>query len=351
VTYPRLILKIEIMPGTDKTIRISSEKMNLEFIRILRDAGFSIQSAEECAGIFTLNSLEGVYSHGVNRFLRFAKNIREGYIIPKAVPSLVHRAGSIEQWTGNLGAGPLNATFATERAIDLAKENGIGLVALANTNHWMRGGTYGWQAARKGFVFIGWTNTCPNMPAWGAKDPRLGNNPFVIGVPYQNDAIVLDFAMSQYSYGKIETYESDGRTLPFPGGFNKLGKLTNIPAEILETWRVLPAGYWKGASFSLLLDILATILSAGLSTHQINTCVSEYNVSQVFIAINIKSLPNYPSIDSSINQIIEDLHNSIPENDTTQIRYPGENINQIRTKNLRDGIPVNREIWEKILNL
>ena len=36
----------------------------------------------------------------------------------------------------------------------------------------VRGGTYGWQAARKGFVFLGWTNTCANMPAWGAKDPR-----------------------------------------------------------------------------------------------------------------------------------------------------------------------------------
>ena len=169
------------MENNNRYIRIPSGKMKAEFSRILLNLGFSELKAEECAEIFMVNSLEGVYSHGVNRFPRFVKYIREGYIKPDAVPSLVYSTGSIEQWNGNLGPGPLNASFATDRAMEVAKENGIGLVTLANTNHWMRAGTYGWQAARKGFVFICWTNTCANMPAWGAKDPRLGNNPFVIG--------------------------------------------------------------------------------------------------------------------------------------------------------------------------
>jgi 3-dehydro-L-gulonate 2-dehydrogenase len=215
----------------------------------------------------------------------------------------------------------------------------------------MRGGTYGWQAAAKGFVFIGWTNTCPNMPAWGGKDPRLGNNPFVIAVPYKNEAIVLDFAMTQFSYGKMETYRNEGKQLPYPGGFNKSGVLTIDPGEILETWRPLPIGYWKGAGLSLLLDILATILSGGLSTNQVNSCVSEHGLSQVFIAINIKSLSNFPAIDNSINQIIVDLQKSLPETEMGKVRYPGENVVQIRNANLKDGIPVNKLIWEKILSL
>jgi 3-dehydro-L-gulonate 2-dehydrogenase len=332
-------------------IRISSDIMKSEFNRILLSLGFSAKNAEKCADIFTLNSVEGVYSHGVNRFPRFVKNIKEGYVIPEAVPSLINRMGSLEQWNGNLGPGPLNAVFAADRAMELAVESGIGLVALANTNHWMRGGTYGWQAAKKGFVYIGWTNTCPNMPAWGAKDPRLGNNPFVIAIPYKDEAVVLDSAMTQFSYGKMETYRNEGKQLPYPGGYDSSGDLTTDPDKILETWRALPAGYWKGAGLSLLLDILATILSGGQSTHEIKSCSSEYGVSQVFIAINIKKLQNYPAIDNSINQIIMDLKESVPENDTTKIRYPGENVIQIRNSNLKDGIPVNKEIWEKILSL
>jgi 3-dehydro-L-gulonate 2-dehydrogenase len=337
---------------TAQTIRINSDTMKSEFLRILLNHGFSGQRAEECAEIFTVNSLEGVSSHGVNRFPRFVKSIREGYIKPDSVPSIVHSSGSIEQWNGNLGPGPLNASFATERAMQIADENGIGLVAMANTNHWMRAGTYGWQAARKGFVFICWTNTCANMPAWGATDPRLGNNPFVIAVPFENEAIVLDFAMSQFSYGKMETYVNEGKQLPYPGGFNSKGALTTDPGQVLETWRALPAGYWKGSGFSLMLDILATILSGGLSTHEIScNKKAEYGLSQVFIAIRISGLKNFPAIENTIHQIISDLHDSKPQNNTGEIRYPGENICKIRRANLKDGIPVNKSIWDKILSL
>lgn len=339
------------MTTNERDIRISADKMKSEFFRILLNLGFSEVKAEKCSEIFTINSLEGVYSHGVNRFPRFVKNTIDGFVKPDAVPSLVHKTGSLEQWNGNLGPGPLNALFATDRAIELSQANGIGLIAMANTNHWMRGGTYGWQAARKGFVFIGWTNTCALMPAWGATDPRLGNNPFVIAVPYENEAIVLDFAMTQFSYGKMETYVNEGKQLPYSGGFNKQGELTTNPGEVLESWRALPIGYWKGAGLSLLLDILATILSGGWSTNEINSSKTEYSVSQVFIAININSLKNFPAIGNSIHQIIEDLQKSIPENEGTKIRYPGENVVKIRNENSKNGIPVNREVWSKILSL
>lgn len=337
--------------NNDNIVRISASAMKSEFSRILVNLGFTPGRAEECAGIFMVNSLEGVYSHGVNRFPRFAKNIREGFVKPEAVPSLVHRSGSIEQWTGNLGPGPLNAIFATERAMSLANENSIGMVALANTNHWMRAGYYGWMAARKGYVFISWTNTCPNMPAWGAKDPRIGNNPLVFAVPYKNDAIVLDFAMSLFSYGKIESYNNQKTKLPFPGGFNNDGNLTDDPAEILESWRILPTGYWKGAGLSLLLDILAAVLSGGLSTHEVKSCNSEYNVSQVFIAIDTSKLSNFPSIGKTVDNIVKDLHMSVPADDKLKIRYPGENVASIREENLKNGIPVMKEIWEKITNM
>jgi 3-dehydro-L-gulonate 2-dehydrogenase len=334
-----------------KVIFIPFNEMKSEFYRILINNKFTDTKADACAEIFALNSLEGVYSHGVNRFPRFVKNVQEGIIIPDAEPTLIHKTGSLEQWNGNLGPGPLNAIFATNEVMKIAGENGIGLLALANTNHWMRAGAYGWKAARNGFVFISWTNTCPNMPAWGASDPKLGNNPFVIAVPYENEAIVLDFAMSLFSYGKMEAFSNDGRKLPYPGGFNKKGELTTDPAEILETWRPLPTGYWKGAGLSLMLDILATILSGGQSTSQIKSCISESGVSQVFIAINMRMLNNFPAIDSSINQIIADLKTSIPVDADTKIRYPGESILKSRQDNLKNGIPVKQDVWEKICSL
>jgi 3-dehydro-L-gulonate 2-dehydrogenase len=224
-------------------------------------------------------------------------------------------------------------------------------VALANTNHWMRGGTYGWQAVRKGFVFLGWTNTEANMPAWGAKDRRLGNNPLVFAVPFRKEAIVLDFAMTQFSYGKMEAARLEGRKLPFPGGFDREGRLTEDPVAILESWRALPIGYWKGAGLALLLDIMATILAAGISTHEISKREVEHAVSQVFIAIDTKKLSNYPAIDHAISDIIGDLKKSVPESTATAIRYPGERVLLTRTENLKNGIPVKKKVWDEIVLL
>ena len=330
---------------------VPEDRMKTEFVRILTKYGFSEAKAEQCAEIFTLNSVEGVYSHGYNRFPRFVDNIRMGYVRPDAVPSLIKSAGAFEQWNGNLGPGPLNASFATLRGTELAIKNGIGLVTLANTNHWMRGGTYGWQAARKGFVFIGWTNTEANMPAWGAKDFRIGNNPLVIAIPYQDEAIVLDFAMSQFSYGKLEVYKLGEKLLPFPGGFNVSGELTADPGEILLTRRALPIGYWKGSGLSLLLDILAATLSGGFSTHEISNREAEYALSQVFIAIRLNEPASSGAIEKTIQDIIGDLKRSDPVDPETEIRYPGENIVKVRNENKKNGIPVNKEFWERILSL
>lgn len=332
-------------------LNISFEEMKFVFKRVLLKYNVEGPKAEKCAEIFATNSLEGIYSHGIYRFPRFMGHIQKGLIKVDAEPHLIHSAGALEQWNGNLGPGPLNAEICTGRAIKLATKNTIGCVALSNTNHWMRAGLYGWQAAKKGFALIAWTNTIANMPAWGATDSKLGNNPMVFAVPFRESAIVLDFAMTQFSYGKMEALYAEGKKLPFAGGFNPKGELSCQPGEILETGRALPIGYWKGAGLALLLDILATILSAGQPTHEISKHNDEFGVSQVFIAIDLKNLKNYPAIKRTVAGIIEDFKNSVPEKDEDKIRYPGERIEKIRKENLKNGIPVSRKVWEEILEL
>ncbi|MDB5198516.1 MAG: Malate/L-lactate dehydrogenase [Chitinophagaceae bacterium] len=333
------------------TINISSDKMLSEFHRILLSRGFTETNALQCAQIFTNNSIDGVYSHGVNRFATFIKMIDDGYVKPNNTPSLKNKHAGIEQWDGNLGAGPLNAMHATDTAMNLSQQYGIGCVALSNTNHWMRGGAYGWHAAKKGFVFIGWTNTIANMPAWGAVDNRLGNNPLVLAVPYKEEAIVLDMAMSQYSFGSMELAKMKDERLLVNGGYDTSGQLTNNPSEIIASKRALPIGYWKGAGLSLLLDILATILSGGLSTNEISKNDVETALSQVFIAIDISKLNNHSSIASMITNIINDYHHSSPQDEKSRIMYPGERVLETRKNNLANGIPVIKKIWEEIMQL
>lgn len=109
-------------------------------------------------------------------------------------------------------------------------------------------------------------------------------------------------------------------------------------------------GYWKGAGLSLLLDILSAILSNGLSTHEITGRKTEYGLSQVFIAIDLKHLKNYNGIERCIHQIIDDYKGSVAE-DGREIVYPGERVLKDREKNLMNGIPVLKKVWEEIESL
>jgi 3-dehydro-L-gulonate 2-dehydrogenase len=332
-------------------ISIPAKEMQECFAGILLKEGFTQDRALQCSEIFTSSSVDGIYTHGINRFPKFVEYVKKGVVKANAMPSLEHKYGGIEQWNGNLGPGILNAIYATETAMRLAQQYGIGCVTLRNTNHWMRGGTFGWQAAKAGYVFIGWTNTIANMPAWGAKDARLGNNPLVIALPYKEEAIVLDMAMSQYSYGALELSAMKNETLSVYGGFDTDGTLTKSSSSVIASNRPIPIGYWKGAGLALLLDLLATILSGGLATHEISKKKAEYGLSQVFIAIDISKLGNHSAIAKIIEEILNDYHQSIPIDESKKIIYPGERVLLTRKNNLTHGIPVMKKVWDEISQL
>ncbi|MFD1255665.1 3-dehydro-L-gulonate 2-dehydrogenase [Mucilaginibacter terrae] len=326
-------------------MRILYETLQAEFKRVLLKLGFTETKAQQIAIIFANNSRDGVYTHGLNRFPVFVQYVNEGKVKPDAQPVADEGLGLLERYDGNLAPGMLNAQFCMDRAITLANEHGMGCVAIRNTNHWMRGGTYGWQAAEAGCIGICFTNTIANVPPWGGVEPRLGNNPLVIAVPREGGHVVLDMAISQYSFGKLQQYHAAGNELPLPGGYNKAGELTTNAGEIMETWRLLPIGFWKGSGLSLMLDLLVTILSQGRSTAEISKSKAEYGVSQVFICIKPHGTAQNADL---IEQIIAYTKTSGLEDPEKAIRYPGEGTLATRNKNLQQGIPVDELIWAKV---
>ncbi len=330
-------------------IRVKYEDMKAEFKRVLISRGFDEQSASEASEIFANNSLDGIESHGLNRFPVVVDYLDRGVITPSAIATCEAKMGAIEKWDGHRGFGPLNAKKAMARACEIAKEHGIGMVALGNNNHWMRGGSYGRQAADNGCIGICWSNTMPNMPAWGGVENRVGNNPLVISVPKSDgNHVVVDCALSQFSYGKLETTRLKGEQLPVIGGYDQEGNLTTDPGEIEKTRRPIPMGYWKGSGISILLDMVGTVLSEGNSVAKVGELGAEVGLTQIMIAIDANKFHNQALTDSIVNEIIENLKTATPEGDE-EIRYPGEREFKVRQDGLQNGILANEDKWKSIL--
>lgn len=332
-------------------MQISSKDIYNALYELFIKYKFTNEKAKLIANVFTESTLNGVNSHGINRVPLFIEYIEKGIIKIDAEAEKITSFGNIERWDGNLGPGIINATKCTNRAIELAKQHGMGIVALRNTNHWMRGGTYGKQAANSNCISILFTNTKPNMPPWGGKDSKIGNNPFVVSIPRKNGHIVLDMAMSQYAFGKINDHKLRGEKLPYHGGWDENNELSNDPDKILLKERGLPIGYWKGSALSIVLDILATILSAGNSTYKISLKEIETAISQVYICIDPDVFNDKDLQQRLIEEIISFTHDVEPINPEDKIYYPGERSAKTRAKNLKEGISVNESIWEKIMLL
>jgi 3-dehydro-L-gulonate 2-dehydrogenase len=324
-------------------VNIDFRTLAATFKGLLEQNGFNPAKAGQIADVFAETTFDGVFSHGINRFPRFIRDIQSGIVDPLAEPEMAGNSHALEQWDGHRGAGISNALHCTDRAIGLADTFGIGCVGLRNTSHWMRGGTYGWKAAEKGFIFMGWTNTIPNMPPWNGHAPSLGNNPFILAIPHVHGHIVLDMAMSQYSYGKLEWYERNGTELPEFGGFDREHRLTKDPSEILATGRILPIGLWKGTAFSLVLDLAAAILSGGNTSREIGELNAETALSQIFIAVDPERFMGRDRMDSLIE---ETLRFNARLNPSSQ--YPGQRSQRDRKGHHLNGIDIPDPLWEEI---
>ncbi len=334
-------------------MRVPFEQVKETIKKAFLNVGLTEEQAEECAKIHTQSSCDGVYSHGLNRVPRFCDYVKKGWVNTKSTPQLVKARGAAEHYDGGLGIGILNAEFCMKRAVALAKEHGIGMVALRNTTHWMRGGTYAWQAASEGFMGMCWINTESCMPLWGSVEPSVGNNPFCIGIPHKDGNIVLDMAMSQYAYGKLQVMRLAGKQLPYPGGFDKDGSLTSDPGAIEESMRILPTGYWKGSGMALVLDMAAAMLSGGRSGDQMDdegrgSCTG---CSQIFIAFDPYLFSSEKEVEEMLTRRIDRVHHAKPQREGDTVSYPGERTAATRAEHLANGVEVDESVWNEVCAL
>ncbi len=335
------------------SVRIPFDEMKATAKKAFLNLGLSEEKAELCATIHTQSSADGVESHGMNRIPRFAEYVQKGWVDVHAEPELVGSKGACENYDGHLGIGVCNAVFCADRAAELAKERGIGLVTIKNTTHWMRGGAYAWRIAYKGYMGISWINTESCMPMWGSDEPGVGNNPFCMAIPREKGPIVVDMAMSQYAYGKLGVYRMQGKKLPYPGGFDQEGHLTDDPGAIEKSGRILPTGYWKGSSLAIALDLAAAMLANGFCGTDMDeqgkgSCTG---CCQVFIAIDPYLFGGKEEVQKMLDRRVAAADASHPINPAHPVKCPGESTVARRERSMKEGVNVDETVWAQIQQL
>ncbi len=322
-------------------------------VAIIRDklasVGVPPPICEVEAEIMAEADLLGVPSHGIRMLPGLVRGIQDGRANPSPQIKTVCERLATCVVDGDNGPGRYVSVVALRQAVERAQQYGVGVCLATRVTHWGRAHAYAYRMALAECIGICTTNAIPNMVAYGSSRPLLGNNPLAIGVPRgRSDPIVLDMAMSQAAVGKVGTYLREGKPVPSGWGVDVDGRPTTDPAAILSGGKVLPFGDHKGAGLALVMEFLTGALAGGLLSQEIGArdrSGLDADASKIFVALDVRAFVDQERFSQRVDDMLNYLRNAEPG---LTIAYPGERGWQTRDRNLREGIPIHREIVEQL---
>ncbi len=204
---------------------------------------------------------DGSVSHGLFRLPAYVAGLKSKKINGKARPELENVAPSIIKILGNNAVAPMVLSLGLPAVIDLAKKNGVAVLAIKNSHHMAALWPETEAIAEAGLVGIACTSYKPAVAPAGATKPLYGTNPISFAWPRPGKTpVVYDMATASMAMGEVQIAKREGHKVPLGTGLTKEGKETTDPGEIADGGVILPFGGYKGSSIAMMVELLAGAL-------------------------------------------------------------------------------------------
>jgi delta1-piperideine-2-carboxylate reductase len=290
---------------------------------------------------------DGSVSHGLFRLPAYVAGLKSKKINGKARPVLENVAPSIIKVSGNNAVAPMVLSLGLPAVIDLAKKNGVAVLAIKNSHHMAALWPETEAIAEAGLVGIACTSYKPAVAPAGATKPLYGTNPISFAWPRPGKTpVVYDMATASMAMGEVQIAKREGHKVPPGTGLTKDGKETTDPGEIADGGVILPFGGYKGSSIAMMVELLAGALIG--ENFSFETAAKDNNDGgppsggEFIIAISPEKISG-----EGWDKHADDFFNKMSAMDG--VRLPGER----RHKNRLDTGPrnINEELVNKIKSL
>lgn len=268
-------------------------------------SGVPKKDAKVIGNVLIESDKRGIDSHGIGRLKPiYIDRIDEGIMNPVTEIDVIKDEKTTAVLDAHNGMGHVVGVKAMEMAIAKAKEYGMGMVAVRNSNHYGISGYYVTMATKEGMIGVTGTNARPSIaPTFGVEN-MLGTNPLTWGLPTDEEfPFVLDCATSVSQRGKIEVYGRAGKELP-PGWV--IGEDGTTRTDTQQVLKDLTTGHaaltplggigevgggYKGYGYATVVEILSAALADGAWMKQLNGTDEKgnpipYPLGHFFIAID-----------------------------------------------------------------
>jgi LDH2 family malate/lactate/ureidoglycolate dehydrogenase len=265
---------------------------------------------------------------------------------PRANVTVDKTAAATAMVDGDNGLGHLVMARATETAIALARDAGIGWVGVRRSNHAGTAGIYAAMPVEHGMIGVYSVVASANhMAPWGGAEMLLGTNPLGVGIPAgEEPPVVLDFATTVVSYGTVNSYALEGKAMPEGWMVDRKTGAPMTDATRSNDGMLLPIGGYKGAGLALVLGLLSGTLNRAAFGRDVidfnNDQTSETNTGHFIMVLDVSRFTPLAEFKADMDRHIRDLRNSKRLPGVDEIRLPGDRRFAVKQDRLAHGVPL-----------
>ncbi len=342
---------------TTVAARVKPGDLTAFVVSILERLKVPRRDAETVADVLVLADLRGIGSHGVARLPRYVEGLRDGSIGAVDSSKVIRDRRCVALVDGGKSLGQVVGRRAMELAISKAKEYGVGLVAVRNSNHYGIAGYYTLMALREGMMGLSMTNSFPLVVPTFGRQALLGTNPISFSAPGDREPFVLDMATSVVPRGKLESYDREGQSIPLGWAVDARGRGSPNAKEILDNMAnrrgggILPLGGegelhsgHKGYGLALMVEILCGALPGAALGPEVYSAKGEPNVGHVFAAIDVAAFRPVQEFETDLDRLTGYLKDSPKAEGQERIWIHGEKSTLVEAKRRREGIPLGPKV-------
>ena len=334
---------------------ISHDRLKKLTTDVFAAAGCNADEAARIGHYLTESNLVGHDSHGVIRIPTYVQFLRDGKVLANQQIEVVLENEVLAVVDGKYGFGQSIGEQATRLGIEKCAKHGVSVIALRNAGHLGRIGDWPTMAAKAGLMSIHFVNTSGAgilVAPFGGINRRLSANPVAAGVPVEGGSpIVMDMSCCTIAEGKLRVAFNKGVTVPEGCIIDSTGKPTTDPKVFYgdPPGAILSVAGHKGYALGVITEMLAGSLTGGGASTPAKKDRLANGMLSIYLDPN--RFAEHDVFAGDVQEFVRWVKSSEKVTPEGQILMPGEIEEQTKARRLRDGIELDANTWQSLVDV
>lgn len=323
---------------SEHRVRLTAAEAQAFSEEVLGNLGYDAEEARMIADHVVDAALCGYEYSGLPKILNVAEHrqLRE----PRRRMRAIRETSTSVLFDGGNNNGMVTMRRATDVAIARAREHGTAVVGVNNS--WVSGRSahYVERVARAGLVGMHTVSSRIHVAAPGSRDPATGTNPVAFAFPTLDEPLVIDLGTSAFMGTDLIFQERREAVLPEGVAIDREGQPTRDPTQVHA---ILPFGGYKGFALALAMQAFGVLAGSGFG--------EDRTYGYLIMAIKPDLLVPLEDFRRHMSDMLARVKATARQPGTDEIRLPGERAQRERARALREGIVIDRKIYDALLAL